>query len=83
MATKPNKNKKISKADIAKRQSEFLIKELECTDKYYLVGINGRTSFILENMNSRKFKITIGNELKCSCAPDKSQHCIHTIYTLI
>ena len=29
--------------------------------KYYLVGITGRTSFILENIHGTKFKITIGN----------------------
>ena len=49
--------------------------------KFYLVGITGRTSFILENMDSTKFKITIGNDLKCSCNT-RNLHCIHTIYIL-
>lgn len=30
-------------------------------EKFYLVGITGRTSFILENIKGTKFKITIGN----------------------
>lgn len=36
-------------------------RELERKEKYYLVGITGRTSFILENRHQVKFKITIGN----------------------
>lgn len=46
---------------------EMAKRELERKEKYYLVGITGRTSFILENAHQIKFKITIGNELKCSC----------------
>lgn len=58
------------------------LKELLCRmEKFYLVGITGRTSFILENMDAKKFKITIGNDLKCSCST-KNQQCIHTIYVL-
>lgn len=49
--------------------------------KFYLVGITGRTSFILENMNGTKFKITIGNDLKCACNL-KNLHCVHTVYIL-
>ena len=51
-------------------------------EKYYLVGITGRTSFILEDIRGTKFKLTIGNELKCSCNSG-SRHCMHTLYTLL
>lgn len=50
--------------------------------KFYLVGVTGRTSFILENIYGTKFKITIGNELKCSCNLNNNQHCLHTLYVL-
>lgn len=50
--------------------------------KFYLVGITGRTSFILENIYGTKFKITIGNELKCSCPTASSLQCVHTLYVL-
>ena len=46
------------------------------------MGITGRTSFILENTKGIKFKITIGNELKCSCNTT-SQHCMHTLHALL
>ena len=36
-------------------------RDLDRKEKYYLVGITGRTSFILENSHQAKFKITIGN----------------------
>ena len=50
--------------------------------KFYLVGITGRTSFILENLQGTKFKITIGNELKCSCERANNWQCSHTLYVL-
>jgi len=46
------------------------------------VGITGRTSFILENIHGTKFKITIGNELKCSCEKSNGKQCMHTLYAL-
>lgn len=62
------------------QQTKALISRLE---KFYLVGITGRTSFILENIRGTKFKITIGNELKCSCGAANAQQCMHTLYVLI
>lgn len=60
-----------------------MVKEqLERKEKFYLVGITGRTSFILENMDAVKFKITIGNDLKCTCNPKQAVHCLHTLYVL-
>ena len=50
--------------------------------KLYLAGITGYTSFILQDLHSRKYKITIGNELKCSCSPQRFDHCAHTLYVL-
>lgn len=48
----------------------------------YMVGVTGYTSFILQDLHNRKYKITIGNELKCSCAPKLGDHCAHTLYVL-
>ncbi len=50
--------------------------------KLYLVGVTGYTSFILQDLQNRKYKITIGNELKCSCDPKRGDHCAHTLYVL-
>lgn len=50
----------------AKKKNDLLeIEEIKhkllLIPKFYLVGITGRTSFILENIHGTKFKITIGN----------------------
>lgn len=77
MSSKVKKKKEIEVGTTPSRVKQLLSR----VEKFYLVGITGRTSFILENMDATKFKITIGNDLKCSCNI-KNLHCIHTIYVL-
>lgn len=57
----------------------LLLRKME---KFYLVGITGRTSFILENIKGIKFKVTIGNEIKCSCSLEAVTQCVHSLYVL-
>lgn len=75
----------MSKAN-RKKNNQLEIEEvkmlLQKRRKFYLVGITGRTSFILENIHGTKFKITIGNELKCSCEKTNNHQCSHTLYVL-
>lgn len=70
----------------AKKSKQLEIEEVKMLlhrrQKFYLVGITGRTSFILENLQGTKFKITIGNELKCSCESINNRQCTHTLYVL-
>ena len=71
----------------AKKKNDLLeIEEIKhkllLMPKFYLAGITGRTSFILENIHGTKFKITIGNELKCSCLNNHNKQCLHTLYVL-
>jgi hypothetical protein len=60
----------------------WLTKILSNMPILYLVGVTGYTSFILQDLHNRKYKITIGNELKCSCSPKLGDHCAHTLYVL-
>lgn len=77
-----SKKKKETALIFEKMFIEMARRELDRKEKYYLVGITGRTSFILENSKQVKFKITIGNELKCTCAHKEGMHCVHTLYIL-
>jgi hypothetical protein len=53
---------KKKKQNLLQRDTVLITKEiLRKMEKFYLVGITGRTSFILENLKGTKFKITIGN----------------------
>jgi hypothetical protein len=53
-------SKKLVKTPSQKPFIEETLRKLPL-QKFYLVGITGRTSFILENIKGVKFKITIGN----------------------
>ena len=70
----------------AKKESELETQQIKAQitnlEKLYLVGITGRTSFILENIRGTKFKLTIGNEIKCSCNTRAAQ-CSHSLYALL
>lgn len=60
----------------------WLVKTLDKMSQLYLVGVTGYTSFILQDLKNRKYKITIGNELRCSCSPRRGDHCEHTLFVL-
>jgi hypothetical protein len=49
----------------------------------YLVGENGPTCFIFKDRLNNKHKVSIGDQIKCTCQPHKNDHCIHSIYVLI
>lgn len=49
----------------------------------FLVGNNGPLSFIFQDRLQNKYKTTIGTEIKCSCSPNKNDHCIHSIYVFL
>jgi hypothetical protein len=51
--------------------------------KFYVVGITGPTSFILQDLKNLKYKITIGHEIKCSCTHRRDDHCIHTLFVIV
>ena len=37
----------------------------------------------LEASNKKKYKISVGSEISCSCGGGRTEHCVHTIYALI
>ena len=37
----------------------------------------------IEDQAKKKFKIQIGSEISCSCGGGRSEHCVHTIFTLV
>jgi len=49
----------------------------------YLVQENGPTKLVFEDNNHKKFKVQIGSEISCSCGGGKTEHCVHTIYSLL
>ncbi len=49
----------------------------------FLVGQSGPLSFTFKDRLENKHKTTIGADIKCSCAPEKNDHCIHSLYVLL
>ena len=49
----------------------------------FLVGQSGPLSFTFKDRLDNKYKTSIGADLKCSCSPNKNDHCIHTLYVLL
>jgi hypothetical protein len=43
----------------------------------------GPTKLTLEAANKKKYKISIGGEISCSCGGGRTEHCVHTIYTML
>lgn len=37
----------------------------------------------LEASNGKKYKIQFGSECSCSCGGGRTEHCVHTIYTML
>ena len=44
---------------------------------------NGPTKLTLEASNKKKYKISVGSEIYCSCGGGRTEHCVHTIYALL
>ena len=51
--------------------------------RLYLLQENGPTSFIFKDELENKIKISIGSTITCSCASNKRDHCIHTLYVFL
>ena len=57
------------KAHLAEAQSTRL----------FLVQETGPTKFVIENSEQGKFRVELGNKIKCSCGGGLTEHCIHTV----
>jgi ribosomal protein S17E len=51
--------------------------------KLYLMQELGPTSFIFNDDNANKVKVSIGKDVSCSCSPGKNDHCVHTLYSFL
>jgi len=50
---------------------------------FFLVQEPGPTSFVLKDDSDRKYKLSLGDSLSCSCGAAGTEHCIHTLYALL
>lgn len=57
--------------------------DLAISERFYLVNENGPTKLVIEDQNRKKFKIQIGSEIQCSCGGGRTEHCVHTIFSLL
>ena len=67
-----------------KKPSDNLIKLMEDSVdlKLYLVQEKGPLCLTFQDDNGKKFQISIGNSVSCSCGGGKTEHCVHTLFTL-
>ena len=49
----------------------------------FMVGQSGPLSFTFKDRLDHKYKTSIGADLKCSCSPNRHDHCIHTLYIML
>ena len=49
----------------------------------FLVGQGGPLSFTFKDRLENKYRTQIGPDLRCSCCPQRNDHCIHTVYVLL
>ena len=47
--------------------------------RLYLVQETGPTKLVIEDIQKKKFKIEIGDQIKCSCGGGLREHCVHTV----
>ena len=68
----------------SKPTRDFMIYyDIALQSRYYLVQENGPTKLTLEASNRKKYKISVGSEISCSCGGGRTEHCVHTIYALM
>ena len=68
----------------SKPTRDFMIYyDIALQSRYYLVQSNGPTKLTLEATNKKKYKISVGSEISCSCGGGRTEHCVHTIYALM
>jgi len=61
---------------------ETCFEEAQST-RLFMVQETGPTKFVIENDEQQKFKVELGNTLKCSCGGGIEEHCIHTVYSFV
>ena len=49
------------------------------SERFYLVNENGPTKLTIEDEHKKKFKITLGSDIICSCGGGRTEHCVHTV----
>ena len=49
----------------------------------FLVGQSGPLCFTFKDRLDNKYKASIGPDLKCTCSPNRNDHCIHTAYIFL
>lgn len=60
---------------------EFNAKFTEAQNtRLFMVQETGPTKFVIEDENRAKFRIELGNKIKCSCGGGLEEHCIHTVF---
>lgn len=66
------------------KPSKELIKLMEesVDIRLYLVQEKGPLSMVFQDDSRKKYSITIGDQISCSCGGGKVEHCIHTLYVL-
>ena len=68
----------------SKPTRDFMINyDIALQSRYYLVQENGPTKLTLEASNRKKYRISVGSEISCSCGGGRTEHCVHTIYALL
>ena len=68
----------------SKPTRDFMIYyDIALQSRYYLVQENGPTKLTLEASNRKKYRISVGSEISCSCGGGRTEHCVHTIYALL
>ena len=67
------------------KPSEHVISLMEIANDltFFLVSESGPTSFTIKDSEGKKFKVSIGPKVSCSCKPKKNEHCVHTIFTFM
>ncbi len=66
------------------RPSELFPMFLEAAQdvRMFILQENGPSKFVVEEPGRLKYKVEIGNSVKCSCGGGVTEHCIHIVHTL-
>lgn len=68
-----------SKPDYWLQQLIYIAQDI----KLFIVSSFGPSSFILLDQNKNKFKVQIGQQVSCSCLPNRFDHCVHTLFVML
>jgi len=51
--------------------------QLATTARLFIMQENGPTKFIVEDVSQKRFKVSIGTRVTCSCGA--IEHCVHVV----